>query len=356
MWLGLEGHDDIVERFRKILAAGRLASTYLFVGPPGVGKRTFATNLAQALLCQQRPEALLDPCGQCPSCIQMRAGTHPDFFLVAKPKGKSEIPVATLIGDADHRMQQGLCHDLGLKPMMGGRRIAVIDDADDLNEESANCLLKTLEEPPPRSLMILIGTTASRQLPTIRSRSQIIRFAPLPEEIVERLLLSRRIAADAGAARQLAALSEGSLQRAAEFADPELLKFRASLVGRLARAELDAPRLGEAMMAIVEAAGTEASSRRERLRQIAHFAAEFYRQLARSLAGAAAADDPALAQSLAAAGKWWPGDADLAAECVDRCLDVIVQIDRNAHPANIVYAWLDDLAHLTRVPMAAAAG
>jgi DNA polymerase-3 subunit delta' len=376
-WLGLEGHDDIVERFRRILAAGRLASTYLFVGPPGVGKRTFATKLAEGLLCQ-RPAgvnpaargvdagvnaaapgvnaAALDPCGVCASCIQMRARTHPDFFTVARPKGKSEIPVAALIGDAEHRMQQGLCHDIGLKPMMGGRRIAIIDDADDLNEESANCLLKTLEEPPPRSLMILIGTSASRQLPTIRSRSQIVRFAPLSVEIVERLLVSQQIVADAGTARQLAGLSEGSLARAAELADPELLKFRAALFGRLAQADLDVPRLAEAVMTVVEEAGSEASARRERLRTIIQFAADYYRQLARSLWGARVADEAAIAQSIASARRWWPTDADLAVECVDRTLDALVQIDRNANPANVVYAWLDDLAQLTRATSAALAG
>ena len=358
-WLGLEGHDDIVERFSRILAAGRLASTYLFVGPPGVGKRAFATKLAQALLCQRTAginPAALEPCGVCASCAQMRAGTHPDFLTVAKPKGKSEIPVASLIGNPEHRMQQGLCHDIGLKPMMGGRRIAVIDDADDLNEESANCLLKTLEEPPPRSLMILIGTSATRQLPTIRSRSQIVRFAPLPVDMVARLLLSQQIVADASTARQLAALSEGSLQRAAELADPELLKFRAMLFSRLAQAHLDVPRLAEAVTTIVDEAGSEASVRRERLRKIIQFAADYYRQFARSLSAAPTADDPALAQAFAAARQWWPEGADLAAECVDRTLDALSHIDRNANPPNIIYAWLDDLAQLTRTTKAVLAG
>jgi DNA polymerase-3 subunit delta' len=346
----MQGHDDIAERFRRIIAGGRLASTYLFVGPPGIGKRTFATKLAQSLLCEKRPATALDPCGTCPSCIQIRAGTHPDFLTVAKPKGKSEIPVASLIGDPEHRMQQGLCHEIGLKPMMGGRRVAVIDDADDLNEESANCLLKTLEEPPPKSLLILIGTTATRQLPTIRSRCQIVRFAPLPVEIVAKLLVSQGIVADAAAAHQIAALSEGSLARASELADPELLKFRAALFTGLSQADLDTPRLAESITTMVDEAGSEASARRERLKKIIQFAADFYRQLARSISGALTAEDPALAQSLAAARRHWPADSDLAADCFDRTLDALAHIDRNAHPTNIIYAWLDDLARLNREP------
>jgi len=77
-------------------------------------------------------------------------------------------------------------------------------------------------------------------------------------------------------------------------------------------------------------------------------AADFYRQLARSLSAAPMADDPDLTQSLAATRRWWPAGADLAADCLDRTLDALAHIDRNAHPANIIYAWLDDLARTSR--------
>ena len=95
-WQGLEGHDAIVEQFRRGLAAGRLGSTFLFVGPEGIGKRSFAIKLAQSLLCEsQRP---LEPCGHCSSCVQVAAGTHPDVDFVAKPEDKSAIPLELLIG------------------------------------------------------------------------------------------------------------------------------------------------------------------------------------------------------------------------------------------------------------------
>ena len=97
------------------------------------------------------------------------SATHPDLHLVSKPADRGFIPLSAFIGDEAHRMREGLCHTIALKPMMGGRRVAIIDDADYLNDESANALLKTLEEPPPRSVLILIAGNLERQLPTIRS-------------------------------------------------------------------------------------------------------------------------------------------------------------------------------------------
>src|SRR5262249_60464948 len=97
-WLNLEGHDEVVAQFRTALAQGRLASTFLFVGPEGIGKRSFALRLAQALLCERRDEKLLDPCGQCSGCVQVLAGKHPDFMSVARPAGKSFIPLGLLDG------------------------------------------------------------------------------------------------------------------------------------------------------------------------------------------------------------------------------------------------------------------
>ena len=118
-WHEIHGHDDVVEQFRRALARGRLASSFLFAGPAGVGKRTFALKLAQAMLCQTRPEEALDPCGACPSCVQVAAGTHPDLDVVGKPADKSFIPLELLIGDREHRRREGLCHNIAMKPSSG---------------------------------------------------------------------------------------------------------------------------------------------------------------------------------------------------------------------------------------------
>ena len=192
MWQGILGHDAVAQRFRATLRRGRLASTYLFVGPSGIGKKKFAMMLAKALLCSEAGEDPLEPCGHCESCRLFAAGNHPDLDVVGVPPDKSALPVELFIGNKDHRNRDGLCHRLALKPYLGGRKIAIIDDADFFNQESANCLLKTLEEPPPRSLVVLIGTSATKQLPTIRSRAQVLRFQSLPVEVVADVLLQQR--------------------------------------------------------------------------------------------------------------------------------------------------------------------
>jgi DNA polymerase III subunit delta' len=344
-WQGIEGHDDVVEQFRRSLERGRLASTFLFIGPAGIGKRTFAMKLAQTLLCERRPVEQLDPCGTCTGCVQVLAATHPDLLLVSKPADKSVLPVELFIGTRERRMQEGLCHDIRLKPFMGGRRVAVIDDADALNEESANCLLKTLEEPPPRSVMILIGTSADRQLPTIRSRSQIIRFRPLPPETVAQLLLAEQHVPDLAAAQRLAEHSEGSLARALELADPDLWTFRGQLLTQLSRTPLDLS-WAKTAVAFVEAAGKEASTRRARARQVIGFAAEFHRQLSRSLAGLPGGGDAELEQAVARLVPAWQGDESTAADAVDRSLEAMTQLDRNAHQAALLECWWDELGQI----------
>jgi DNA polymerase-3 subunit delta' len=316
----------------------------LFTGPAGVGKRTFALKLAQALLCQTRPEEALDPCGACPSCVQVASLTHPDLELVVKPADKSFIPVELLIGDREHRRREGLCHNIAVKPSLGGRKIAVIDDADYLNAEGANSLLKTLEEPPPRSVLILIGTSPAKQLPTIRSRCQLMRFRALPVEVVAELLVSKALVTDAAEARRLAQYSEGSVEQALEMADPELWSFRNALLERLGEAIVPSVELAQTVSAFVDEAGKEASARRARLRQVVAFAAEFYRQWLHAQCGAAISDDADLQRHVERAQQRGQADSELSVRRLDRCLEAAAQIDRNANQSTLIAAWLDDLA------------
>jgi DNA polymerase-3 subunit delta' len=343
-WHGIHGHDDVVEQFRRALARGRLASSFLLAGPVGIGKRTFALKLAQAMLCQTRPEESLDPCEACPSCVQVAAGTHPDLDVVCKPEDKSFIPLALLIGDDEHRRREGLCHNISLKPYLRGRKIAVIDDADFLNAEGANALLKTLEEPPPRSILILIGTTPAKQLPTIRSRCQLIRFRPLSVEIVAELLTSKGLATDPSEARRLARYSEGSLQRALDLADPDLWSFRNTLFERLSEPVVPSVALAQTVAAFVDAAGKEAPARRARFRQVVGFAAEFYRQLLHAQCGAELTEDKELQNLVGRALERGQNDCEVSATRLNRCIDTAAQIDRNANQSTLIECWMDDLA------------
>jgi len=179
-WHSVRGHDRVVESLRANLRSGRFHHAFLFVGPEGVGKRTFARTLAQALLCERNPETMLEPCGHCPGCVQVAAGTHPDLLEVARPDERQELPI---------RVIRDLCAEFGLKPARGIRKVAIVDDVDDMNDEAANAFLKTLEEPPPGAVLILIGTSAELQLATIISRCQVIRFEPLPEALLAGLLV-----------------------------------------------------------------------------------------------------------------------------------------------------------------------
>src|SRR5262249_40213336 len=108
---------------------------------------------------------VLEACDSCPSCVQVEAGTHPDFLCVGRPEDALEFPID---------LMRNLCQRFSLKSARGHGKVVLLDDADDLNEESANCFLKTLEEPPPRSVLILIGSSPDRQLSTIVSRCQVV--------------------------------------------------------------------------------------------------------------------------------------------------------------------------------------
>ncbi|MHB0957303.1 MAG: DNA polymerase III subunit [Pirellulaceae bacterium] len=341
------GHDHVWETFRRALERGRLASTFLFVGPAGIGKRSTAVGLAQALLCESVPTQPLHACQTCPACQQVAAQTHPDLVVIGKPEDKSYIPVESFIGDREHRMRQGLCHDIALKPFRGGRKIAIIDDADYLNQEGANCLLKTLEEPPRDSLIILIGSSEQRQLPTIRSRCQVIRFAPLSTAHLATLLATTGLITDPTRISAVAARAEGSLTRALELCDPELEDARNSLLQHLSQADIDSGALAKVITEFVEAAGKETSPRRVRLRQIVMAAADFYRSLMRQLVGAGEHDETGHEPYLARAAPHWIGRADAASRNLERCLVGLGEIDANANVATLIGCWIDDLAQGT---------
>ena len=333
------GHDRQIERFRRATENRRLASTFLFVGPAGIGKRTFAQQLAAALLCQATTTVALDPCGGCASCLQVAAGAHPDLHLVAKPPDKSMLPLELLIGDREHRMKTGLCYQMSLKPRAGKRKIAIIDDADYLNAEGANCLLKLLEEPPPGSLIVLITTHANRQLPTIRSRAQLVQFQRLTNEQLAQILKQQGVADNQEEALAMARMGQGSIDRAQRLRDEETQRMRSTIHTVLSQQGWQPQTLAETVTEYVESAGKDAPPRRQRLKNTIEFALEHYQKCLYVSSGA---PQPAETTHVADAT-----DADCV-QCIDSCLQAYRHVDANANLPTLTEWWLSQLHAATR--------
>jgi len=281
IWEKIRGHQQQVEMFRRSLSRGRLSHAYLFLGPQGVGKSLFARSLAQCLLCERFSEAELEACGECGSCRMMQAGSHPDFLFVGRPEGRNIVPVELIIGEAERRGREGLCHDISLRPMVGRRRMAVVDDADLMTQETSNALLKTLEEPPQGSVLIIIASEADNLLPTIRSRCQLVRFGLLPAADVEALLRELEMAESDAEAAAAAELCDGSLAAAARLLDPKLRELRELVCRGLAARPYRGLEIAGQVLAGVEAAGGDAPTQRQLAQWIVRFTAEYFREVLR---------------------------------------------------------------------------
>ena len=194
----------------------------LLTGPPGVGKRTLALDIAAALLCRD-PDPAERPCRACRGCRAVEHGNHPDLHRL-EPGGAGW---AIRIGGREERGVRNLAADLALHPVEGGARVALVVSADRMTEDAQSAFLKTLEEPPARTVIILTAADEERLLPTIRSRSVRLRLGPVPRREVERLLVDAGLA-DAPVAARLARLTRGRPGHAVALAGmPEALTIRA---------------------------------------------------------------------------------------------------------------------------------
>ncbi|MCX8011739.1 MAG: DNA polymerase III subunit delta' [Desulfobacterota bacterium] len=161
----IRGHQKVLKLLYRIKETKKLAPAYIFSGPEGIGKRLIAVAFAKNLLCVEKNA---DSCGNCPACIQIEHGNHPDLLLLEPEKGTITIDQI-----------RDLTRTLSWKSFSGGNKICIVDEADQMNDHAANALLKTLEEPAPGTVIILITARLYRLLPTIISRCQQIKFPPL---------------------------------------------------------------------------------------------------------------------------------------------------------------------------------
>jgi len=233
------GHEIPRQLLGRLLDSNRIPQALLFQGPEGVGKATLARAFAAALLCsEQNGQA----CGKCDDCRMQRTGCHLDFLLIQRlpqekrPKELRKFIVVDQIRD--------LSHLAGLSPRRELRRIFLIDPADRMNKEAQNALLKTLEEPASRTVLILIASRPHLLLPTVRSRCLALRFAPLETSLLAGLLERQGMAK--AEAHTRAALAQGragaaldlDLERVCEKRNAILEALESLVRGGAAAAEL----------------------------------------------------------------------------------------------------------------------
>lgn len=217
MFENILGNEYLKKTFFRLKTAGRIPNAMLFAGPDGVGKRLFATEIARSFVCQRPEDGLA--CGECPACV--RAGQfnipnsdnkddfkrvlfsdHPDIGIVV---AHNRFILVDAIRDLETEAH--------FRPYEGRARTFIVDEADKMNDAASNALLKTLEEPAPTSHIILITSRPDSLLATIRSRCQIMRFAPVSTGEIERYLIEKKAFSQREAAIA-ARVASGSIGRA----------------------------------------------------------------------------------------------------------------------------------------------
>ena len=200
----IAGHAPVIALLRQAVARGRVPQSLLLAGPEGVGKHAIALALAQAINCPNRGATGSDGCGVCPACRRIARGQHADV-TVLDTGGEASIKIKPL--------RERVLDAAGYRPFEAQRRVFIIDPADELTPEAQDALLKTLEEPPASAMLILVTAFPDTLKPTILSRCRRLRFGPLAEADVARVLVEA-CGIDAARARALAATSGGSVGRA----------------------------------------------------------------------------------------------------------------------------------------------
>jgi DNA polymerase-3 subunit delta' len=218
MFSRLIGNDEVKESLRRLIAGGRLPGSLLFTGEEGIGKKLFALELAKALNCRHRNG--IEACDECSSCKRISRSTFPPFGKDDDDKERmiwSEHADVAMVRPYKQLIRvppmRELEREANFRPFEGAARVFIVADADYMNDPASNALLKTLEEPPPTSHLILTTSNPTSLLATIRSRCQIIRFAPIAAGEVEQFLLEQEHL-PAEDARLLARTAQGSIGRA----------------------------------------------------------------------------------------------------------------------------------------------
>ena len=212
------GQDRQIMIIKRALKGDRVPHAYLFLGERGIGKLLTAFTLAKALNCLTETT---DACEECRSCKKTDQGNHPDIALL-QPEG-SFIKINQI---------RELQRTLQYKSYEGRKKVRIIQDAEKMNLSASNALLKTLEEPPPDTVLILITMSPHMLLPTIRSRCQRVRFQPIPTHLIAQTIKEKQ-GMDHDTALRAASLARGSLGRAYELAETEMLDHKREYIKKI---------------------------------------------------------------------------------------------------------------------------
>ncbi len=244
----LVGHDQAEKTLLAAQQSGRLHHAWLMTGPRGIGKATLAWRFARFLLAGQDQGGLfgggpenLDVSSDAPGRHLIDARSHPDLFHLRRSLNHDTGRIRAEIAVDDVR---GLGEFMHMTPAMGKWRVAIVDSADEMNRNSANAVLKILEEPPPNAVLLIVSHAPGRLLPTIRSRCRRLALQPLSEDTVVKLLGDHAPETNPEERRALARLAEGSIGRALELAGAGSLALYREMVEVLATLpDLDMPKL-----------------------------------------------------------------------------------------------------------------
>jgi DNA polymerase-3 subunit delta' len=320
----VKGQAPAIETLERALKRGKVHHAYRFEGPAGVGKELAALALAQTLVCERGGPSACEECSACKRAVTISAEEpftplHPDVVLVGRgvyPPSILGSGVSEATGISVEQIRRLVLGRVGYPPHEGHALVFIVRDADELTPPAANAMLKTLEEPGPRTHFILLTSRPNRLLDTVRSRTLAVRFGPLPDAVVAEILSAR------GLSLEVLPLARGSVSVALELADPDRMKERDEFLSG-ARAALAAPDLAEAI-----SFAQHRPDKRDVLRNELGFLAQSFATESRELVGR----DPLAAER--------------AARRYSSVLQTLDEVEKNVQPALALEAMV---ARLRRI-------
>ena len=333
--VGLVGHSRPIKVVRSALQRGRLGQTSLLVGPSGIGRALFARGIARYLLCHRQDSAgKLAGCGSCRSCELLDSGTHPDFRLFKKSDEDQEFKMA---------LMAEVIEWFSLRPSLGDRKVTVIEDADYLNEESANSFLKASEEPPVGMWVAMLSENPERLPPTIRSRCQTLQFNRLSDQETLQVLESKG-GVDSSKAIDLVRHSGGVPGRALDLAEPGVWALWNSLVSQLVPGRFNCCSWADEWKNWVENAGPTGATQRPAARKILFLMASLISDVIRQGMGIAVSGKGKLGEIIVLLASKM--SEDLLRRWYDRTAEADVRIVRRAQISLVIEAYADEIAQI----------